>query len=77
MDPLLIGLRALAGGVAVCYVAFLLFRASRPAVSLSNPVHDMRIVLDLAARLREAGRPEAVRLCQQLLDELLKTEPKA
>lgn len=78
MDPLLIGLRALAGGVAVCYVAFLLFRASRPAVSLSNPaVRDMRIVLDLAARLREAGRPEAVRLCQQLLDELLKTEPKA
>lgn len=39
------------------------------------PVDDLRLVIDLAARLRDAGKPEAVAVCQQLLDELLKPEP--
>lgn len=38
-------------------------------------VTDMRVVLDLAAKLRDEGNAEAVKLCQQLLDQMLK--PKA
>lgn len=37
--------------------------------------NDMRVVLDLAAKLRDQGQTEAVKLCQQLLDQMLK--PKA
>lgn len=36
------------------------------------PVDDLRLVIDLAARLRDAGKTEAVAVCQRLLDELLK-----
>ena len=36
------------------------------------PVDDLRLVIDLAARLRDANKNEAVKVCQQLLDELLK-----
>lgn len=38
------------------------------------PVDDLRLVIDLAARLRDAGKTQAVAVCQQLLDELLKPE---
>ena len=38
------------------------------------PVDDLRLVIDLAARLRDAGKTQAVTVCQQLLDELLKPE---
>lgn len=38
------------------------------------PVDDLRLVIDLAARLRDAGKTPAVTVCQQLLDELLKPE---
>lgn len=41
------------------------------------PVDDLRLVIDLAARLRDAGRVEAVKVCQALLDELLKPGDKA
>jgi hypothetical protein len=36
------------------------------------PVDDLRLVIDLAARLRDAGKTDAVAVCQKLLDELLK-----
>lgn len=36
------------------------------------PVDDLRLVIDLAARLRDAGKTDAVVVCQKLLDELLK-----
>jgi len=39
-----------------------------------TPVDDLRLVIDLAARLRDQGKTEAVAVCQQLLDELLKPE---
>ena len=39
-----------------------------------TPVDDLRLVIDLAARLRDQGKTEAVSVCQQLLDELLKPE---
>jgi hypothetical protein len=39
-----------------------------------TPVDDLRLVIDLAARLRDQGKAEAVTVCQQLLDELLKPE---
>ncbi len=38
------------------------------------PVDDLRLVIDLAARLRDSGKTQAVAVCQQLLDELLKPE---
>jgi hypothetical protein len=41
------------------------------------PVDDLRLVIDLAARLRDAGKTQAVAVCQQLLDELLQPETKA
>jgi hypothetical protein len=43
-----------------------------------TPVDDLRLVIDLAARLRDQGKTEAVAVCQKLLDELLKPEaPKS
>lgn len=36
---------------------------------------DMHTVLDLAARLQAQGKAEAVKLCQQLIDQLLQ-QPK-
>lgn len=38
---------------------------------------DMRLVLDLAARLKAAGCVDGVALCQQLLDVMLGNAPKA
>lgn len=37
---------------------------------------DMRLVLDLAARLKADDCPEGVSLCQQLLDVMLGNSPK-
>ena len=39
-----------------------------------TPVDDLRLVIDLAARLRDQGKTSAVSVCQQLIDELLKPE---
>lgn len=38
---------------------------------------DMRFVLELAARLQAAGKVQAVKLCQQLIDEMLAPHPPA
>jgi hypothetical protein len=35
---------------------------------------DMHTVLDLAAKLQAQGKAEAVKLCQQLIDQLLKAK---
>jgi len=51
--------------------AFLAARAVEGAVSPAPGLADMRLVLDLAARLKAAGCPDGVALCQQLLDVLL------
>lgn len=37
-----------------------------------TPVDDLRLVIELAARLRDSGKTEAVAACQRLVDELLK-----
>lgn len=37
----------------------------------SGGLSDMHVVLDLAAKLREQGNAEAVKLCQALLDQML------
>jgi len=43
-----------------------------------TPVDDLRLVIDLAARLRDEGKSPAVAVCQKLLDELLKPkEPQS
>lgn len=39
-------------------------------------IGDMRLVLDLAARLKAAGCADGVALCQQLLDVMLGNSPK-
>jgi hypothetical protein len=36
---------------------------------------DMHVVLDLAAKMQAQGKAEAVKLCQQLIDQLLQ-QPK-
>jgi hypothetical protein len=43
-----------------------------PAAAERAPVDDLRLVIDLAARLRDKGKSDAVLVCQKLLDELLK-----
>jgi hypothetical protein len=43
-----------------------------PAAAERAPVDDLRLVIDLAARLRDKGKSDAVVVCQKLLDELLK-----
>ncbi len=40
-------------------------------------VDDLRLVIDLAARLRDTGHTDAVAVCEQLTHELLKPEAKA
>ena len=42
-----------------------------------TPVDDLRLVIDLAARLRDKGHTDAVAVCEQLTHELLKPEAKA
>ena len=43
-----------------------------------TPVDDLRLVIDLAARLRDEGKSAAVACCQKLLDELLQPrEPQS
>lgn len=76
------GLQAAVGVVLVVYAAATMLRSvnwarlwslwpsARPAV----PADDLRIVIDMAARLRDAGNLEAVRVCQALIDELLKPQ---
>jgi hypothetical protein len=53
-------------------------RPVETAVQEAAPgIADMRLVLDLAARLKAAGCTEGVALCQQLLDVMLGNAPKA
>lgn len=60
---------AVAGKVRVWIAAL---RASNPKKAAEGTsVEDMRIVLDLASRLRTDGNVQAVHLCQQLLDVML------
>lgn len=66
-------LQAAAGVALVAYgvaVAVQKFR-SRPAAERA-PVDDLRLVIDLAARLRDKGHHAAVAVCEQLTHELLK-----
>lgn len=69
-------LQAAVGVGLVAYAAFLLAQRFWGSVVRSRkpraPVDDLRLVIDLAARLRDAGQNEAVAVCQKLLDELLK-----
>lgn len=56
------------------YVAARIPRRGVAPVHRGASVVDLRLVLDLAARLRDAGKADAVKLCQQLMDEMLKPE---
>lgn len=69
-------LQAAAGIGLVVYAVALIVKRLRTinvwSSSQRAPVDDLRLVIDLAARLRDAGKSEAVAVCQKLLDELLK-----
>lgn len=70
-------LQAAAGVALVVYGLVLAAQwlRARPARERA-PVDDLRLVIDLAARLRDKGHHEAVAVCEQLTHELLKpTEP--
>lgn len=62
-----------AGGPAAA-LRLLLVARSVPAVAgdTKRALDDMRFVLELASRLSAAGNVDAVKLCQQLLDEMLR-----
>lgn len=50
---------------------------TRPATPTGDAtLEDMRVVLELANRLRLAGNTEGVALCQQLIDCMLKPRAK-
>lgn len=42
--------------------------------SKADELSDMKTVLEMANRLRKAGKTKAVELCQELLDEMLAGE---
>lgn len=67
-------LQAAAGVGLVIYAVVVLaqrVRAAQPARERA-PVDDLRLVIDLAARLRDKGHHQAVSVCEQLTHELLK-----
>lgn len=70
-------LQAAAGVALVGYAVVLLakrVRTLRPWGKAREraPVDDLRLVIDLAARLRDKGQHEAVKVCEHLTHELLK-----
>lgn len=66
-----------AGIACLGYALFLVVQQATAYVGrrrVRTPVDDLRLVIDLAARLRDQGKPAAVAVCQKLIDELLKPE---
>lgn len=67
-------LQAAAGvGLVIYAVVVLAQRVRLPQAARERaPVDDLRLVIDLAARLRDKGHHQAVAVCEQLTHELLK-----
>lgn len=57
--------------VSALPIASLLARRASRSPQL---LRDMQSVLDLASRLQVVGKTEAVRICKQLIDEMLKAD---
>lgn len=74
MTAVLPYLQYAAGLALVAYAAVLIAQRVRfPAATRERaPVDDLRLVIDLAARLRDKGHHQAVAVCEQLTHELLK-----
>jgi len=77
------GLAALAliGTPAIAFVArkakeWLTRNVTEEKAARGTSLDDMRIVLDMASRLRACGNTDGVHLCQQLLDVML-AQPEA
>ncbi len=77
------GLAALAliGTPAIAFVArkaneWLTRNVTEEKAAGGTSLDDMRIVLDMASRLRACGNTDGVHLCQQLLDVML-AQPEA
>lgn len=72
-----------AGVVLVAYAIALLAQRARHAgwrlprwPSRTAPqTDDLRLLIEMAARFRDSGNPEAVRACQALIDQLLNPKP--
>jgi hypothetical protein len=62
--------------VAVWKKAAAWLSAKREASPAEVGLAEMRTVLDLAARLRDAGNAEGVELCQKLIDVMLTPEAR-
>lgn len=65
-----------AAAIVVRQARFVTWPASWVRGRSAAPVDDLRVVIDMAARLRDAGNPDAVKVCQSLIDELLKPQTK-
>jgi hypothetical protein len=61
--------------VATLVAGWVKARSATPAAGHGIGMSEAQTVLALADAFRQAGQPEAVALCQQLLDHILK--PKA
>lgn len=77
-------LQAAVGAGLVAYAVVVLARRARGlrvwgTAPERAPVDDLRLVIDLAARLRDKGHHQAVAVCEQLTHELLTPngEPRA
>lgn len=73
--------QAAVGAGLLVYAVVLIVQRARGYVAPRRPrtpVDDLRLVIDLAARLRDKGQADAVAVCEQLTHELLKPEaPKS
>jgi len=72
---------ALIGTPAIAFVArkakeWLTRTVTEEKAAGGTSLDDMRIVLDMASRLRACGNTDGVHLCQQLLDVML-AQPEA
>lgn len=72
----LVGLALIMWGLVLAY-QFVRSRLPSVAVREAVPVDDVRIVSDLATRLRSQGKTDAVKIALQLHAELLKPEAVA
>lgn len=84
MSSILPYLQAAVGVGLVGYAAVLIAQRARGWLPFGKPARerapadDLRLVIDLAARLRDKGHGEAVAVCESLVHELLKpTGPKS
>jgi hypothetical protein len=68
----LVAAPAIMAGLRKAYAWARTLRPEEPAAASSVGLGEMRVVLDLANKLRAVGMEDGVALCQQLLDVMLR-----